>query len=88
MRSRADIQAYRRANLLPHDQVHNAIADDRIWATFLRGDYDTAVLQAFKEVEVAVRAAARCSDNDCGTPLIRKAFDRTTGNCAVDSLGF
>jgi uncharacterized protein (TIGR02391 family) len=78
MRDRTDVQAYRRANLLPRDQVHGAIAD-RIWATFLRGDYDTAVFQAFKEVAVAVRTAGGFGDDDFGTALMRKAFDKSTG---------
>jgi uncharacterized protein (TIGR02391 family) len=78
MRSRADIQAYRRANLLPHDQLHGAIAD-RVWATFLRGDYDSAVFQAFKEVEVAVRAAGGFTNGDFGVALMRKAFDKDKG---------
>jgi uncharacterized protein (TIGR02391 family) len=50
-----------------------------VWASFLRGDYDTAVFQAFKEVEVRVREAGGFSESDLGVPLVRKAFDPSTG---------
>jgi uncharacterized protein (TIGR02391 family) len=53
--------------------------------TFLRGYYDTAVFQAFKEVEVAVRTAAKLSDADFGVALMRKAFDKDTGPLADQS---
>jgi uncharacterized protein (TIGR02391 family) len=51
---------------------------------FRRGDYDVAVFQAFKEVEVAVRKAANAKkagypDSDVGTALMRKAFHPETG---------
>jgi len=81
MQTRADVDAYRHANLLPSGQLHPAIAQ-RVWATFLRGSYDTAVFESFREVEVAVRAAGRFSDRDIGVPLIRRAFDVTTGPLA------
>jgi uncharacterized protein (TIGR02391 family) len=45
----------------------------------LRGDYDTAVFQAFKEVEVAVREAGGFGDGDYGTDLMRDAFHKTNG---------
>lgn len=45
-----------------------------MWSLFLRGDYDTAVTQAFKEVEVAVRKAGGYADTDLGISLMRKAF--------------
>src|SRR5262249_1172315 len=48
-------------------------------APFLRGDYDTAVFQAFKEVEVAVRVAGNFADTDIGVDLMRKAFHKATG---------
>ena len=41
---------------------------------YLRGDYDVAVFQAFKEVEVAVRKAAKASDSLIGVKLMRAAF--------------
>lgn len=74
MHTRADVHSYRAANLLPRESIHPLIAE-RVWAAFLRGRYDTAVFEAFREVEVAVRAAGGLSDHDIGVPLMRKAFD-------------
>jgi uncharacterized protein (TIGR02391 family) len=60
------------------NQLHPLIAA-QVWGTFLRGDYSTAVFQAFKEVEVAVRTAAKLAASDMGVTLMRKAFDVATG---------
>lgn len=73
------LDAYRRADLLPKRLLHPVIAQ-KVWATFLRGDYDTAVFQAFKEVEVGVRTASGSAPEDIGTALMRKAFDSSKGN--------
>ena len=59
-------------------QLHPTIAQ-KVWATFLKGDYDTAVFQAFKEVEVAVRKAGKFANEDYGVDLMRKAFHSATG---------
>ena len=40
----------------------------------MRGEYDTAVFQAFREVEVAVRAGGSFGPNDYGTEMMRDAF--------------
>ena len=48
MQTRDQVHSYRHANLLPRHQLHPRIAQ-KVWASFLRGDYDTAVFQAFKE---------------------------------------
>ena len=45
----------------------------------MRGDYDVAVFQSFKEVEVAVREAARMSNSDIGRKLMQAAFNPDTG---------
>lgn len=58
--------------------MHPQIAD-KVYSLFIGGDYDTAAFQAFKEVEVAVRAAAKLGPSDIGVPLMRKAFDVTSG---------
>lgn len=78
LKKAADVEAYRRANLLPRGLLHPLIAQ-KVWATFLRGDYDTAVFQAFKEVEVRVRDVGKFSATDIGTDLMRKAFHSDTG---------
>jgi hypothetical protein len=49
-------EAFRKASALPRSILHPVIAD-RTWPNFHRGDHDTAVFQAFKEAEVAVRKA-------------------------------
>lgn len=50
-----------------------------MWQQFQQGHFDTAVFEAMKAVEVAVRAASGLSARDIGVPLMRKAFDKTTG---------
>lgn len=54
--------------------MHPAIREE-VWALCHRGKYDTAVFEAMKAVEVAVRDAARLAPADIGTKLMRKAFD-------------
>jgi hypothetical protein len=78
MRTAADLKAYQRAALLPRQLLHPALAA-KVVGPFIRGDYDTAVFQAFKEVEVAVRTKAQLAATDIGVPLMRKAFDAKTG---------
>ena len=68
-----DFKAYRKADLLPIGQLHPIIAK-KVWSIFLQGDYDTAVFQAFKQVEVAVRHAGGYAYTDIGVSLMRKAF--------------
>ncbi len=73
-----DLRRFREASILPKDLLHPLIAE-KCWLTFVRGDHDTAVFQAFKEVEVAVRAAGGYADTDIGMSLMRKAFHHETG---------
>lgn len=70
-----DLNAYRMANILPKATLHPVIAG-KVWSAFLRGDYDVAVFQAIKEVEVAVRTAGKFAPNDLGVKLMRAAFGR------------
>jgi len=63
---------YRAAQLLPRQLLHKSITDN-VCFNFQRGDYQTAVFCAFKEVEVAV---AKASDikGKTGKALMRDAF--------------
>jgi len=69
----ADWTAYRQASLLPKQVLHPRIAD-LVFFSFARGEYDTAVFQAFRHVEVAVRKAAGLAAHDYGDKLMRAAF--------------
>jgi Protein of unknown function (Hypoth_ymh) len=71
--SRDDFATYRKAGLLPKGQLHPLITS-KVYPAFMRGEYDTAVFQAFREVEVAVRIAGKFGPNDYGTDLMRDAF--------------
>jgi uncharacterized protein (TIGR02391 family) len=73
-----DLSAYRAASQLPKHLLHPTIAA-KVEAPFLRGEYDTAVFVAMKEVEVGVRAAGGFAATDIGTNLMRKAFNPATG---------
>jgi len=66
------------ARRLPKESLHPRIAQS-VWQAFMRGDFDVAVLQAMKAVEVAVRDAAGLTAADIGTKLMRKAFEVENG---------
>ena len=57
MESPEEFASFKLARLLPRGILHPKIADP-VWRAFMRGEYDMAVLQAMKAVEVAVRFAA------------------------------
>ena len=73
-----DIQKYIRSSTISSQSLDPVLAS-KVHPLFIRGDYDTAVFQAFKEVEVRVRARACLSEEDFGVPLMRKAFDPDGG---------
>jgi uncharacterized protein (TIGR02391 family) len=69
---------FRQASLLAPKLLHPLIAE-KAWPTFIRGKYDTAVFEAFKEVEVAVRAAGKYEARMVGVDLMRAAFHPERG---------
>ena len=78
LRTDSDFQTYKHARLLPKDLLHPTITE-KVYASFLRGDYDTAIFQAFKEVEVEVRDQGGFDEKDYGVDLMRKAFHPDKG---------
>ena len=58
--------------------LHPTVAA-KVVGAFVRRECDTAVFQAFKEVEVAVRAKGKSPDTEVGVPLMRRAFDPKAG---------
>lgn len=73
--SAEDFNAYRQASLFPDD--FDPVLIRAVRPLFLRGDYDTAVFRAFKEVEVRVRAKGSYSEDEYGIELMKKAFGPT-----------
>lgn len=78
IRNREGLAAYQSSVILPRKLLHPAIAQ-ACWPAFLRGDYDTAVFQAFKELEVSIREAGKFDAEHYGVELARKAFHESTG---------
>lgn len=70
--------ALRLANALPRESLHPAIPD-QVRINFLKGDLDTAVSQAMKQVEIAIRDATPFKEETSGVRLARKAFHVDTG---------
>jgi uncharacterized protein (TIGR02391 family) len=73
METEADFNNFKMARLLPREILHPKIADP-IWRAFMRGEYDIAVFQALKAVEVVVRKAAGLQGGLVGVKLMRAAF--------------
>lgn len=74
-----DFEDYRKADLLRKHQLHPIIAE-KVWSIFAQGSYGTAVLEAFKQVEIAVRDAGGYTKADYGNRLMSNAFDEVDGN--------
>ncbi len=73
LKTHSDIRAYQKRARFPEALIHPMIVET-VWPLYLRGEYDTAVFQAFKEIEVAVRTVGKYSEEDYGKSLMRKAF--------------
>lgn len=73
-----DYSAVRMRSKFSRDMFHAAVPDAS-WNAFSVGDYDTAVFEAFKSLEVAVRKKGGSSNSDFGAALMKKAFDPDTG---------
>jgi uncharacterized protein (TIGR02391 family) len=78
LKNRAGVDCFRKANILPRGLLHPDLIKE-VWSDFLRGDYDSAVFKAFKEVEIEVRNAGKFAATDLGVDLRRKAFQSMTG---------
>jgi len=61
------------ARRIPKEALHSTIRED-VWALYHRGKYDTAVFEAMKAVEIAVREAIEAPSTLLGVPLMREAF--------------
>jgi uncharacterized protein (TIGR02391 family) len=73
-----DMRKIKEAADFPRWMIYPSIAE-KVWRLIVRNDLDEAVFAAFKAVEEAVRSAGGYLPTDIGVPLMRKAFDKTTG---------
>ena len=68
-----------KADFLSKLELHPIITQ-KVLPIFEKGIYDSAVFEAFKQVEIAVRKSGNYTDRDLGTDLMRKAFHVNNGN--------
>ena len=73
-----DINVYIRSNIISRGALDPKLTS-KVQHLFLRGDYDTAVFAAFKEVEVRVRKQASLPSSSLGTTLMTEAFKSEGG---------
>ncbi|MEZ5754468.1 MAG: TIGR02391 family protein [Paracoccaceae bacterium] len=78
MATREDFAVFLVASRLPKEALHISLREDA-WRSYIRGNFATAVFEAFKTVEVAVRDAASFSAKEVGVDLMRKAFHTENG---------
>ena len=71
--SETDLRPYAFVRRFPREALHSRFAD-KVWAAFMRGEFDVAVFQAMKTVEVAVREASGLRDDMLGKVLMQEAF--------------
>jgi uncharacterized protein (TIGR02391 family) len=87
IKSKPEFDDLRKSQLLKSEMLHTRLRGP-VWAAFIRGSdhYDTAVFGAFKEVEVAVRHAARLGSQWIGEALMREAFKPKKGRLTDKKL--
>jgi uncharacterized protein (TIGR02391 family) len=71
--SEDEFAKYAVARMFPKHALHRRITD-KVWMAFMRGEFDVAVFQAMKAVEVFVREASGLGNSAIGVPLMRTAF--------------
>lgn len=77
IQNESDFAQHTAARRLVRDALHPKLAET-VWLAAMRGEFDVAVFQAMKAVEVAVREASGL-ETELGVPLMRKAFDPDKG---------
>jgi uncharacterized protein (TIGR02391 family) len=77
--NRTDLTSYVNAVILPKKLLHPSIAKS-CWSAFMRGEYDTSVFQAFKELEIKIRDASGAKPEEIGVTLARNAFNPKNGS--------
>lgn len=73
LKNREGVAEYTNLVLLPRALLHPSVLKC-CWSAFMRGEYDTSVFQAFRELEVSIRSAGSFSADDIGVALAQKAF--------------
>ncbi|MCA1807212.1 MAG: TIGR02391 family protein [Actinobacteria bacterium] len=71
-------QEFLHARLFPVGAIH-PLLDEGVFPLFLRRQFEAAVFQAFKTVEVEVRRAGQFLDTEYGVDLMRTAFHPDRG---------
>ena len=64
--------------MLRREMLHPEL-QGAVYENFASGNYDTAVRDAFVQVEIAVREQAKLAATLVGVKLMREAFDPNTG---------
>jgi uncharacterized protein Ymh len=75
LRSIDDYAAFRNARVLRKGRIHPLITT-KVYPSFRCGEYDTAIFQAFRGAEIAVRRAGGFPDDLVDVELMREAFRR------------
>lgn len=70
--------AFATSKQLRPEMLHDKIAMP-VWKAFSRGEFDVAIFQSMKAVEVAVREKGGYGAKDIGVALMRKAFHTENG---------
>ena len=72
--TKEDVQRFAKSRSLPKELLHPKLRG-ATWSAFIRSEYDTAVFEAMKAVEIAIRDACPGMDRkELGVSLARKAF--------------
>jgi uncharacterized protein (TIGR02391 family) len=70
-----DWRRYQETKALKREVLHRKL-EPYVWPPFARGAYDSAIFEAYKAVEVAVRHAGGFEPTDVGKDLMSKAFKK------------
>jgi uncharacterized protein (TIGR02391 family) len=73
LESEADFRRYSAAQMLPKASLRPEIVE-KVWMAFMRSEYDVAVFQAMKAVEVSVRERGGTTKQPSRCCAIREAF--------------
>lgn len=77
-RTNDGVEEYRKRRLLSAELLHETIRDCSL-GDYLAGDFESALLKAFRKVEIEIRSACGYSAGDSGVALARKAFHPNSG---------